>query len=139
MNFCRYRFSTTIRVVTMMLLAAMVLAGPAAAKKDRFFTLTLISPIDNAPREKAAQIIARDLEKIGIGVNLRYMEFASISPRWKTAAQKGVTFEEGGYDMYLTRSDFSTFPDPTGIYRRYSCDWHHLVAQPGSGHPKQGA
>ena len=68
MNIGRSKFVLFTRVLAAILVTAMVLAGPAAAakQKDRFFTLTLISPIGNAPREKAAQIIARDLEKIGI-------------------------------------------------------------------------
>lgn len=116
-----------MQMVALVLITALVLAGPAAAaekkkKKDRFFTVTLMAPIGNEPREKAAQIIARDLEKIGIGVNLRYVEYASMAPRQKVGAGKGLPYSEGGYDMLLTRSHLNAFPDPTGIYRRYACD-----------------
>jgi len=109
-------------LITVLVLGTLAVTGLAEAKKDRFFTITLICPIGNEPREKAAQIIARDLEKIGIGVNLRYMEFASITPRYKMACKTGATFEEGGYDMYLVQSDLSANIDPAGIYRRFACD-----------------
>ncbi len=105
-----------------LVIGAMTVTTLAGTKKDRFFTVTLIVPIGNIPREKAGQIIARDLEKIGIGVNLRYMEFASITPRWKKAAQTGATFDEGGYDMYMVQSSLNATIDPSGIYQRYACD-----------------
>jgi ABC-type transport system substrate-binding protein len=62
----------------MLLIPLMVDTAMAAKKKSRFFEVTLLVPIGNVSREKAGQIIARDLEKIGIGVNLRYMEFATL-------------------------------------------------------------
>ena len=94
-------------------------------KQERFFTITIICPIGNAPREKAVQIIARDLEKIGIGVNLRFMEFAAITPRWKMAAKTGAAFDDGGYDIYIVQTNMNASIDPTGIQRRYACDQFH--------------
>lgn len=121
----KMRFSSTVQVVGLALIVLLLIPGlsdAAEKKKDRFFDITLMCPIGNLPREKTAQIIARDLEKIGIGVNLRYFEFAAMTPRWKNAAKTGAIFDEGGYDMYLTRTTYSAFPDPSGVYVRYACD-----------------
>lgn len=125
---------TIILTVVFLVLGFACFAGSDAEEKkpaekegqqDRFFTITLITPIGNVPREKAGQILARDLEKIGIGVNLRYMEFASITPRWKVASQKGASFDEGGYDMYLVQTDSYTTIDPSGFYQAFACDqWY---------------
>lgn len=119
------RYSFLIRVVAATLILAMAIAGPVAGeqkKKDRFFNITMLCPIGMAPREKAAQIMARDFEKIGIGVNLRFMESAAIGPRLKLGAKKGATFDEGGYDLSLTRSNLDAFPDASGIYIRFASD-----------------
>jgi hypothetical protein len=90
-NLCKHtnnRLFLTVAVgIILMIMRGENRSSPADAheKSDRFFTINLIVPIGNTPREKAGQILARDLEKIGIGVNLHYMEFASITPRWKAS------------------------------------------------------
>ena len=109
-------------LIMALLFGVMVTSGFAAAKKDSFFTVTLITPTGNIPREKAGQIIAQDLEKIGIGVNLQYMDFASITPRWKKTALTGASYNDGGYDMFIVHCTLSANIDPSGIYQRYACD-----------------
>ncbi len=95
---------------------------PLANAADSFFTLTLLVGKGNSVVEKVGQVLAQDLEKIGIGVDLQYVEFASISPRYKLTSQTGKTFKDGGFDFYLTDSSLNAFPDPSGIYRRYASD-----------------
>ncbi len=109
-------------LVMALIVGATVATGLAAAKKDRFFTITLITPIGNGPREQAGQVIARQLEEIGIGVNLRYMDFASINPRAHEGARTGSTFDQGGYDMYIVQSNMNAALDPSGIYSYFASD-----------------
>ena len=111
-----------LSVAIALIVGMWVISGNAAGKKQFFFTVTLIVPTGNAPREKAGQVIAQDLEKIGIGVNLQYMDFASITPRWKKTAQTGASYKDGGYDMYLVQTSMNATIDPSGIYQRYACD-----------------
>lgn len=92
---------------------------------DRFFYITLIIPIGNVPREQAGQILARDLERIGIGVNLRFMEFAAITPRFRRAMIAQVAHAEGGYDMYMVQTSLSARIDPSGMYDRFASDQIH--------------
>ncbi len=120
--------SSKARVVVIVALVVALVLGVSVlgvALEDRFFGITMIIPIGNEAREKAGQIIARDLEKIGIGVNLRYMEFAAITPRYKRTAQTGATFDEGGYDMYMTQTNLDADIDPSGFYKRYACDQYY--------------
>ena len=119
MKIRKLRFPLALLAAAALILTGLCAPGPAQAadKKPRFFEITLITPIGNQPREKAGQIIARDLEKIGIGVNLRYMEFASITPRWKMTAKTGAPFKDGGFDLIMLQTDSDSSVDPAGIFQ----------------------
>jgi ABC-type transport system substrate-binding protein len=126
MDLRKSRFPLALVIALALIFSWVVMPGLAEAKKKpRFFEITLITPIGNQPREKAGQIIARDLEKIGIGVNLRYMEFASITPRWKMTAKTGAPFKDGGYDMIMLQTDSDSSVDCAGIFQRLGCDQVH--------------
>ena len=122
-----WRLPLSLMLAAALMITWLAVPAPAQAadKKPRFFEITLITPIGNQPREKAGQIIARDLEKIGIGVNLRYMEFASITPRWKMTAKTGAPFKDGGFDLIMLQTDSDSSVDPAGIFQRLGCDQVH--------------
>lgn len=122
MNYQKIRFTLAVLLVSALLIGTMTVLGPAAAKKERFFNITFVTPIGNRPREKAGQVIARQLEKIGIGVNLRYMDFASIVPRANTTGRSGRTWKEGGMDMWVWQSGSGATIEPTGLYQYFTCD-----------------
>ncbi len=121
------RLFLTVAVGIILMISGMNIVHRAEAqeKSDRFFTINLIVPIGNTPREKAGQILARDLEKIGIGVNLHYMEFASITPRWKASVANHVAFDDGGFDLYMAQSSMDAVIDPSGLYTYFACDQQH--------------
>lgn len=111
-----------LAVLVSILFLATALTGVSYAKETRFFTVTLVTPIGNQAREKAGQVIARQLEKIGIGVNLRYMDFASLTPRADTLGRTGKTFDEGGMDMWIWQSSSNAAIEPTGLYSYFACE-----------------
>lgn len=97
-------------------------AGLAAAKGNSFFKLNLLAGSANGGLVKEAEILRQDFSKIGIDLDVQFVDFATIGPRYKLTAQTGKTYEQGGYDIYFSGTSLDTFPDPTGIYDRYASD-----------------
>ncbi|MBB4124565.1 ABC transporter substrate-binding protein [Martelella radicis] len=116
------KWSARARLLCASALLASGLSAPAIAEDDSFFTLTLMVGEGNSELAKIAQIMAQDFGKIGIDVDLQFIDFAAISPRYKLTSKTGVTFEDGGYDIYFSGTSLNTFPDPSGIYVRYGSD-----------------
>ncbi|NNF98565.1 MAG: hypothetical protein HKM93_04250 [Desulfobacteraceae bacterium] len=118
----KFAFLISTILITSLLLPLPAVSVDAADKKSRFFDVTLMTPIGNVAREKAGQIIARDLEKIGIGVNLRYMEFATLANHWKSGGANGTLFDDGGFDMLILQTSMFATIDPVGFYRAFASD-----------------
>ncbi|MHA1504762.1 MAG: ABC transporter substrate-binding protein [Candidatus Heimdallarchaeota archaeon] len=89
-----------------------------AADPDPFFTITLLAPNTTTLRNEWIPMIANELPKIGIGVELNHVGWNEIYPRTfsYTGPYPIPTFSEGGYDMLIigfgTPIDFN----PLGIY-----------------------
>ncbi len=80
-----------------------------------FFTLNLMVPKGNVNRENVGHLLAEELPKIGIGVNLHIIDFSD----WLTHAYGAPkTWDEGGYDLFLVQTGYGF--DPNGMYT-----WFH--------------
>jgi len=122
MSYISARKLKCMAVLVSILFLVTAISGVSFAQEERFFNLTFVTPIGNTAREKAGQVIARQLEKIGIGINLRFMDFASLTPRADTCGRTGKTFSEGGMDMWVWQSASDAAIEPTGLYSYFACD-----------------
>ena len=99
-------------------IAISVIVGYAAAvraqeEKKVFFTVHLMVPKGNVNRENVGMLLAEELPKIGIGVEVQIVDFSE----WLKRAYKWPkTWEEGGYDMFLVQTGYGTDPDGLKIF-----------------------
>ncbi|MCD6361612.1 MAG: hypothetical protein J7M38_12215 [Armatimonadetes bacterium] len=85
----------------------------AQEEKKVFFTIHLMVPKGNVNRENVAMLLAEELPKIGIGVEVHIIDFSE----WlKRVYQWPKTWEEGGYDMFLVQYGYGTDPDGMKIF-----------------------
>lgn len=74
------------------------------------YTLRLDFPKGNKTREQSAPIIAEDLKKVGLKIDLRQpTEFNTLSDN--------VEQNKGGIELWLMAWSLDTDPDPSGIWR----------------------
>ena len=117
------RYLIVICVSTIMALATFTAASSLAAnaqdEPEVFFTISLKAPLGYKVREQVGALLAEELPKIGIGVELEYHDFATLLSQVDLAGSTGRTASEGGVDMFLMgMSPDST--DPAGL-----TSWFH--------------
>lgn len=80
-----------------------------------FFTLHLMVPKGNINRENVGYLLAEELPKIGIGVELHIIDFSD----WLAHAYGAPnTWEDGGYDLFLVQTGYGF--DPHGMNNWFS-------------------
>jgi ABC-type transport system substrate-binding protein len=91
----------------------------AQEEPEVFFTISLKAPLGYKVREQVGALLAEELPKIGIGVELEYHDFATLLDQVDLAGSTGATASEGGVDIFLMgMSPDST--DPAGL-----TSWFH--------------
>jgi len=99
--------------------AATAMLVQAQETEEVFFTISLKAPLGNMVREQVGALLAEELPKIGIGIELEYHDFATLLSQSEVGASMGKTAAEGGVDMFLMgMSPDST--DPVGL-----TSWFH--------------
>jgi ABC-type transport system substrate-binding protein len=73
----------------------------AQEEPKTFFTLSLKAPLGNEVRMQVGALLAEELPKIGIGVELEYHDFPTLIELTSYAGETGATAAEGGVDIYL--------------------------------------
>lgn len=85
----------------------------AQEEKKVFFTLHLMVPKGNVNRENVGMLLAEELPKIGIGVEVHILDFSE----WlKRVYNWPKTWEEGGYDFFLVQFGYGNDPDGMKIF-----------------------
>lgn len=69
----------------------------AQEEEEYFFEINLVVPKGSIPREKSGEILAEELPKIGIKVNLIYLDFSEMLERYF----KAELYDDGGWDAVL--------------------------------------
>ena len=77
----------------------------ASQKPEYFFFVHMVAPTSNPVRMQYAQIIERELPKIGIGTELSLISWAALGPRC-TDQEVGM-YSHGGYDICFLGSSYS--------------------------------
>jgi ABC-type transport system substrate-binding protein len=111
--------SVSVLILTLVIAGAVtpVLLMPHAqyeATPSFFFTLTLYCPQGNKVREQVAPVLKAELAKIGINVNVQYMDFATLLNQMDSGGATGATAANGGFDMFLMGDGPDTI-DPSGL------------------------
>jgi ABC-type transport system substrate-binding protein len=91
-----------------------------AQEENYFFEFTLIAPLGYEPRMKTAEVLKEEYPKIGIKVNIEYMDWAQIYIQWEKMNTVAATFAEGGVDTFMCASGAGN--DPTGLDRHVHSD-----------------
>ena len=100
-------------------LAISSVMGQAEETEKVFFTISLKAPLGYKVREQVGALLAEELPKIGIGVDLEYHDFATLLSQVDVAGSDGLIASEGGVDMFLMgMSPDAT--DPAGL-----TSWFH--------------
>jgi len=104
-------------VLANLLISALVgLAALTYAQQEEkkvFFTIHLMVPKGNKNRENVGMLLAEELPKIGIGVEVHILDFSE----WLQRVYKWpATWEEGGYDLFLVQFGYGNDPDGMKIF-----------------------
>jgi len=127
-----------IAVILASLVASMVLGvfcqmAVAQEEKKVFFTIHLMVPKGNVNRENVGMLLAEELPKIGIGVEVHILGFSE----WlKRVYNWPKTWEEGGYDMFLVQFGYGTDPDGMKIFFHSGSVYPHGLNILGYMNPK---
>lgn len=109
-------------------------------EQEIYFEVTLLVPTNNPDRLIWAEMIAEELPKIGIGVNIDKSDFLGVEIRvWEHPERPVPIYEDNGYDMVFvgiayddfmferSGSSYSSYNDPAEIDNSYGYESEEYI------------